>query len=478
VTRIVVAGGGIAGLSIAHAIRRRDPTVDVIVLEGAARTGGNIQTETVDGYTCESGPDGFLDNAPDTLELVRHIGLEPRLQPSLDAARRRFIFADGRLHEVPLSPGAFLRSRLISARAKLRIAWEPFAGPRVESDESIHDFASRRIGHEAASTLVDPMVSGIFAGDPHALSLRACFPKMATLEDDHGGLFRALLATRRRRARSAGIGTPAGRLTSFRNGLSELPDALTRALGTAVRTSTPVLSLSAPPDTRAQEAAGLYTVSTTAGPIRADAVVLSGPAAESARMIRPFDATLASLLEGIPTAPLAVVCLGYDARALAARCPLDGFGFLVRRHPATRILGALWESSIYPNRAPAGKALLRVMLGGARDTDAVAMTDSELLATARRDLAHTMAVDAPPEFIRTVRHFRGIPQYVKGHLARLHRIETLMQIHPGLHLAGNSYRGVSINSCVAESGRIAGQVLTEIRRRPTASRNSGAFTLA
>jgi protoporphyrinogen/coproporphyrinogen III oxidase len=466
VRRIVVAGGGIAGLSIAHAIRERDPSVEVLVLERQPRVGGNVRTDVVNGYTCEWGPDGFLDNAPATLRLAEAVGLGPRVLPSNDAARRRFIFRGDRLHEVPVSPLAFLRSRLLSARGKARILMEPFAARRLEEDETIHAFAARRIGEEAASVLVDSMVSGIFAGDARALSLRACFPKMWQLETDHGSLVRALIATRRNRRKGDAVGAPAGRLTSFHDGMQELTDGVARALGDTVRTDTPVVRLrkGLERDAFASGADRGFAVGTPAGTIDATAVVLTGPADESAQLVQEFDPTLASLIAGIETVPIVVVCLGYDEEALAAdRGPLDGFGFLVPRSEGTRILGALWETSIYAGRAPAGKALLRVMIGGASDPLASTLDDDSLLAITRADLRRTMGVSVAPEFTRIIRHRRGIPQYTRGHVGRLQRMDGLLKAHPGLFVAGNSYRGVSINACIAEAGTLADEVL---ERRP------------
>jgi oxygen-dependent protoporphyrinogen oxidase len=464
-TRVVVAGAGIAGLSIAWALRRRDPDLEVLVLERSPRTGGNIRTELIDGYLCEAGPDGFLDNAPATLKLVDEIGLSSRLLPSNDAARKRYLVHQGRLCEVPASVGAFLKTPLLSPAGKLRLALEPFARRRPEGEESIHEFASRRIGEQAAAVFVNPMVSGIFAGDAGALSLRACFPRMWEFEEKHGGLVRAMLATRRARQRGAAVGAPGGRLTSFVGGMADLPGALTRALGAAVRTSTPIValarrhSLSLGP---APTAVGRYTVITPDQRIEADAVVLSGASGESATVLQTLDPVLAANLQSVPTAPIAVVCLGYDEARIAPQCALDGFGFLVARGKGSRILGALWETSIYRHRAPAGKALLRLMIGGATDRQAAALPDRELLGIARRDLARIMGVTAAPEFVRVIRHARGIPQYVKGHLDRLQQIDTLLQTHPGLFLAGNSYRGVSINACIADADRVAENVLASL----------------
>ena len=456
---VAVVGAGVAGLSVAHEVRKRAPGLDVIVLEPRERTGGNVRTEVCEGYTCEWGAVGFLDNAPDTLRLVREIGLEPRLLPSRDTARRRYIYRKGRLIEVPTSPVSFLTSPLISARAKVRLLAEPFARGTEVADESIASFAARRIGREAAAIMIDSMVSGIYAGDASALSLRACFPKMWEMERDHGSLFRAMLATRKKRKKGDAMGAPAGRLTSFQLGMTELVEGLTRSLGRVIHTSSPVIELQ-PPGT-----SGGFWIATPDRRIVADAVVLAGPAAESAGLVRQFGLGLSAALRSIPTAPLAVVCLGYDAAQVAAdRGPLDGFGFLVPRSENIRTLGALWESSIYGNRAPAGKALMRVMIGGAHDPAVLDLDDEAMLAVVRSDLRTTMGLRIAPEMVRIIRHPRGIPQYTIGHLGRLDRIEAELQRYPGLFVAGNSYRGVAINSCIAEAPIIAARVVAAVAR--------------
>jgi oxygen-dependent protoporphyrinogen oxidase len=472
--RIVIAGGGIAGLSTAWAIKQRAPEVDVVVLERSPRAGGNIRTENVDGYVCESGPDGFLDNAPATMALVRELGLNSRLLPSNDRARRRYIFRNGRLSEVPTSPGAFLRTPLLSPRAKLRLLCEPFASGRRDDDESIIDFATRHIGSEAAAVFVDPIVSGVYAGDAKALSLKACFPKMRQIEDQHGSLVRGLIATRRTRKRTDTPGAPAGRLTSFTGGMSDLIDRLTGALGSVVHTATAVTSirLNHTPSLSPHKSRRAYIITTSLGAFDTDAVVLSGAAAETAAIVRELDETLAAAIAEIPTSPLAVVCLGYDETALRSECPLDGFGFLVPRDEGLRILGALWETSIYQHRAPAKRVLIRVMIGGARDPDAVSLCDAELRRLVRTELMRTMNVSAVPEFVRVIRHTRGIPQYVRGHNARMQRINALLQPHPGLFLAGNSYRGVSINACIADAPSVADAALRAIGATPSVRDNA------
>jgi protoporphyrinogen/coproporphyrinogen III oxidase len=452
VRRVAVVGAGIAGLAVAHAVRRRDPDAEVTVLEAASRPGGNIRSERVDGYLCEWGPNGFLDSVPETLAFARELGLADRVHRSDDRARRRFIFRDARLHALPGGPVGFLGSGLLSWRGKLRIAGEPFAAPRPAGDETIHAFAARRIGREAAEVLVGSMVSGVFAGDARALSLRACFPKMWQMETEHGGLFRALFAkVRERRVRRGdAVGAPLGTLTSFRDGTEELVRAAATALGPSLRLGAKAAAL--------RRAGRCWRVEAEGdGGLEADALVLAGPPAESARLVGDVDDPLAAELAAIPSAGLAVVALGFDERRLPG--PLDGFGFLVPRGEGPRILGVLWDSSVYPGRAPSGHALVRVMIGGALDPEAVRLDDAELLAVVRRDLVATMGLSADPDFVRVFRHPLGIPQYVVGHLERLARIEDRLAHLPGLHLAGNGYRGVAINACVAEAGPLAERVL-------------------
>lgn len=482
--RVVVVGGGIAGLATALQLADRGKALpgglDVRLLEAAPRLGGNIRTEHAEGFTVEWGPNGFLDNVPAMARLVERVGLAPAVRRADDAAGKRYLFRHGRLHELPAGPGGFLASPVLSLRGRLRVLLEPFAATRPEGvDESIHEFAARRIGAEAAEVLVDAMVSGVFAGDTKRLSLASAFPKMAAMEAEHGSLVRAMLARMRERraakrrarelaargeeaaelTRPGGPAGPGGTLTSFEGGLEHLIDALAAALGDAVRTGAPVAEVA--PVVASESGTRRWRVIEEAGEsIDADAVVLAVPAARAAGLVRAADAGLAGELEAIRTAGLAVVALGYEAASLQ-RVPA-GFGFLIPRSEGVRSLGCLWDSSIFPGRAPADRVLLRVMIGGAHDPGAVDLDDGALLATVRADLARTMALDAEPCFVRIYRHPRGIAQYEPGHQARLAGIEDRLRRLGGLRLAGSSYRGVSMNSCVEDAERQAAEIVEDL----------------
>jgi len=463
---IAVIGGGIAGLTTAYEIlersQRQERGVDVLCLEASDRPGGNIRSTREDGFLYEWAANGFLDNAPATVTLVRRLGLEDRVLKAQEAAEKRFIFRKGRLREVPMTPPAFLTSGILSLPGKLRLMLEPvIPSRRSDAEESVFDFASRRIGPEAASVLVDAMVSGIYAGNVKRLSLEGTFPKMRAMERDHGTLFRAMLAKRKEAAASGktagGPSGPGGRLTSFKDGLQELVDTLGRAVGPNLKLSTPVTRLSS---------MGLrgFRINPREGkPLDVDAVVLACPAWTAAGMVESVDRELSRTLGSIPSASLSVVHLGFRLKDLGR--DLDGFGFLVPRGQGPRVLGVLWASSIFEQRAPDDSVLLTAMIGGAHDPGTLDLDDGSLLGVVRDDLRKTMGVAADPCFMRVVRHPRGIPQYDLGHMQRLATIDERLGDLPGLWLAGNSYRGIAINACVEEAPRIAESVLEYVNRR-------------
>ena len=424
--RIVIVGGGISGLSIAHALRSRPDPADVTVLEAAPVAGGPIRSERRSGFLCEWGPHGFLDDAPETLALCTRLGLDGRLLRARDEAAVRFVVRGGRLRALPSKPAAFLVSDALSLRGRLRVLAEPFVARRATADdESVRDFAVRRVGTEAADVLVDALVTGIWAGDAGRLSLPSAFPALAAMEREHGGLFRGLRATRPVR----------GRLTSFPEGLAELPAALVSALGPRVRVNAAVRAI-------VLAGRGFRVETEGAGTHEADRVVVATPAWHAAGLVASLDPELARLISGIESVAVAVVHLGFP------RAALRGFGFLVPRHEHPRLLGVLVPSNIFPGRAPEGSMLATAMIGGSRDPAAAGLRDETLIDEVVTGLASLAGIHVSPSFSLVVRHQRAIPQYTLGHGERLAAIEARCRAIPGLSLAGNSYRGVSINACI------------------------------
>ncbi|MBU0742151.1 protoporphyrinogen oxidase [bacterium] len=469
--RVAVIGGGVAGLATALHIldgaRDRGLDLGVTVFEAGAEPGGNLRTTDRDGWRLEWGPNGFLDNEPATLRLVDRLGLGDELLRSSDAARRRFLLLRGRLCEIPASPPAFLRSRLFGWGAKLRILGELFVPPRRDlgradvapsTDETVYDFGRRRLGRAFAETMLDPMVKGVFGGDARELSLAAAFPRMVELERDHGGLFKALFKLSRRKGGRADAG-PGGTLHSFRGGMAALPAALAAALQddtrADLRREAPVASVAL-----RDGVWSVYVDGTEHGPFAV--VVDAAPAHAAAGQLRGLDAALGDELAAIPYVPMAVIALGF-ARADVAH-DLDGFGMLIPTSERRRLLGALWTSSVFADRAPAGRVLIRAMAGGPRDRDVLESSDDELRDAALAELRGLFGLRGAPELAAVFRHERAIAQYVPGHLARLRAIESRLAACPGLLLTGSSYRGISVNACAKDAEKTAARALASLER--------------
>lgn len=464
--RIAIIGAGISGLCTAHYLIREfssaGTSMEIVLFEADGVAGGKMRTIGDRGFRIEWGPNGFLTNKPHALELVREMSAEDRLARSSDLARKRFIFSGGVLHRLPETPGAFLRSRLLSLRGKLRILGEPLApGPPAGVDESLGDFARRRLGSEALEKLIDPMVTGIYAGDPDTMSLESCFPLICDLERRYGGLVKGMFALRRERAKegekremSAG---PGGVLMSFDHGVQTLTEILATKLADG-------LHLHARVD-RVGSRNGKIILALEEDGLRAeletDVAVVATPAYAAAEVLEGLDPSLCGALRTIPYSPIAVVALGYDEPALGG--PPDGFGFLIPRREGRKILGALWDSSVFPNRAPEGKVLIRAMVGGVRNPELAGLPSEELMHLVRSELSVTMGVAAEPVLSRAFFHEMGIPQYLVGHGTVLGRIDGRLAGHPGIYLTGNAYRGIALNDCVVQSRLTAQRIARDVR---------------
>ncbi len=453
--KVAIVGGGISGLALAFRLEQRHPGLEAIVLEESARPGGKIDTAERAGFRVEAGPNGFLDSKPAVLDLCRELGLESRLVAASEAAaRNRFLLLNGRLRALPSGLVSFLFSDVLSWPAKLSLLAERFRRSRPRGDdESIDAFARRRVGREVADTLADAFVTGIHAGDPKLLSVRAAFPRLAALEQEHGSVLGGLAAERRQRR----SGPRAGQMWSFREGLCLLIQTLCGRLRQAPQVGVRVTGL------RREE----RTWRVEAGDGRcwtADAVALSCPAYQQAALLRGWDADLAGEVGAIPYNRIAVVGLGY--RAGDVPHSLDGFGYLSRQRERRDVLGVQWCSSIFPDRAPPGMVLLRALCGGWNRSDVVDWDDDRLVAAVRAELAQALGIHAAPAFRHVVRWDRALPQYHLGHLRRVARIEALAARHPGLFLGGNAYHGVSLNDCTEQGAVLAARVAEYLAAKP------------
>ena len=447
--KISIVGAGISGLATAQAILVRKPDAEIVIFEADRRVGGKVWTEmSPEGYLCEGGVNGFLDKIPSTLELCRQAGVVPL--PADAAAQKRYVYSRGELHKLPEKPTEFITSRLLSIPGRLRVPFEIIVGGTNNPDETLAEFATRRLGSEAFDRLIDPMASGVFAGDATKLSLKSCFPRIHEVESEYGSLIRGLLKLQRKARREGGIDKPGpgpgGTLTSFGDGMSVLTDALAGQLESRVRIGTPVQDISR---------SGIrYLLQTDDGrEEESDILILAAPAHAQACMLQAFDPVLSGLLAEIFYPALSVCCFGYRKQH-AGKIP-DGFGFLVPSKEQRAILGTIVDSNVFPGRAPEDSILLRSMVGGARTPELALLPDEQLISRVRGDLQDILGLTAEPDFIRIFRHNKAIPQYEIGHAARLEAIDEHLQRHPGLVLTGNAFKGVSLNDCVVNAWKTA-----------------------
>jgi protoporphyrinogen/coproporphyrinogen III oxidase len=467
--RLVVIGGGISGLAAAWSAHRTleghraieahrtienspavGPRTEVLLLEAEDAVGGKVRSVVRDDWLVEHGPTGYLDNEAAVDRLVAAAGID-RI-PANAAAARRFLVRGGALREIVPHPLRFARSGLLSPLGLLRLAGETFLPRRSDgADESVWEFARRRLGREVADRLIAPMVLGVFAGDARRISLRSAFPRMRELEEEYGSLIRALIHLQRRGS-SGGPAGPAGVLTSFAGGLQALPHALATRAPFPIRTSARVEGIHP-----GERGGWRIAVAGDGEAVPADAVVLACEAWRARPLLLPFAPSLARALEPIPHPPVIVAALGFGAEA-RARTP-HGFGALIARPEGFRILGVLWDTHLFAGRSPDGHILMRAMLGGAVDSEAAALDDAQVLQAVRGDLRRLLGIEEPPLFSEIVRWPRAIPQYEIGHGDRVAEAESalaeLSARHPGLELAGNYLHGIAFGKA-ARAGEEAG----------------------
>jgi oxygen-dependent protoporphyrinogen oxidase len=453
--KIVIVGAGISGLALAFRLQQLGPEFEITILEERDRPGGTVWTYREDGFEVEAGPNGFLDSKPSTVDLCRDLGLEAQLVAgSPEAGKNRYLLVNGRLQRLPGGLWDFLRSRLLSWRGKASFCLDLFRRPLPsEGDESIDSFARRRAGAEAARVFADALVTGIYAGDPRLLSLKACFPRLAALEREHGSILKGLSrSARQRRLQAEADGRPApgpGRILSFAGGMRLLIERLCECLGSRPLLGVAVRGLHRQENGWSVEGDGKDAWA-------ADAVVLACPAYRQATILAGLDDVLADLVESIPYNRVVVVAMGY--RRTDVPGSLAGFGYIAPQRSRRDVLGVQWCSSIFPGRAPADAVLLRAIAGGWHRADVAGWDDERLLAGVRQELAQAMAIQAPPRFHKIVRWNRAIPQYQLGHLEHVGRIQERARQHPGLFLAGNAYYGVALNDCTEQADILARQL--------------------
>ncbi|MEQ7871684.1 protoporphyrinogen oxidase [Chromohalobacter salexigens] len=451
---VVVVGGGASGLAAARAAARRGLAVSV--LERGSHAGGNLRTHRDGAWQVEVGPNTLVMKPP-LHTLLDELGLLDEAQPANPDARRRYIAFHGRPVALPTHVLKAPANPLIGLRGSWSVLREPFRAGPPRDEESLADFVVRRLGRHVLDHLVDPFVSGVYAGDPARLSAQAAMPRLVALEREYGSLVRGGL----RRLRQSRREPPAlprewrGQLVSFPAGLQRLAERLAEDIadqpGASVQCGCEVVAVG-------READG-WQVETAAGQrIRTRELVLAVPAPTAAALLAPLDAALAAPLEEIAYPPVNAVSVGF--RRADVDHPLDGFGMLIPGVERRRTLGALFSSTLFPGRAPSDHVLLTAFLGGRRQPEAASGDDAEQVAQVVADLGDLLGIHAEPVWQCVSRWPQAIPQYERGHLARIAALDAALEAHPGLSLLGNWRDGIAVGDCL-ENGRRLGERLAE-----------------
>ncbi|HEY3251899.1 MAG TPA: protoporphyrinogen oxidase, partial [Ignavibacteria bacterium] len=356
--KTAVIGGGISGLTAAYLLKQKG--IDVTLFEKNSYPGGNIKSELINGYLVEHGPSSTLETSPLLNKLFEELGILVRKIYASEEAKKRYILKDGKLYALPMSPTAFLKTKLFSTSAKLRLLKEPFIKTKSNELETIAEFTGRRLGREFLDYAINPFVAGVFAGNPYDLNVKSAFPKLYELEQKYGSLIGGMIKSRKERKRRKEESKQSAKTFSFKNGLIELVNALYERTKTIFSLNTEVLDL--------RRIGGSYIITFIKGDHfeteSFDSVILSIPAYFSSRLIRSFDNKLSEDLSNIYYPPVTVITTGFKNNQF--KSVPDGFGFLVPEKENRKILGSLWNSSIFPGRAPNGYSLLTNFIGGSR----------------------------------------------------------------------------------------------------------------
>lgn len=452
--RIAVVGAGISGLTAAHSLLRAGH--DVVVIDRRAAVGGRIQSERCGGYLLEHGPNAMISPAPAADALIHDLGLgEERIARGNDV-RHRYLVRDGRVRALALDPLRFFSSPFFSLRGRLRLLAEPFIRANA-ADETVAEFVRRRFGRELLDYVFDPLVGGLYTGDPVRLSIEAIFPQLKRLEREHGSVVRGVLAGAK--AGHHAFSPRRRTLFSFRDGLHALPAALAGTLQDR-------LLLDSRLERIEPMAGGAFRLhlrrANEVSTMTVGNVLLALPAYAAARVLAPLDAETGASLAAIPHPPVAVAFLGYQRAQIAH--PLDGLGVLMPSNERRSVLGMLFSSTLFAERAPDGHVLITSYVGGARQPELANLDREALIALAASEARDLLGARAAPTLTR-FRYWRfGLPQPGVGHADRIMALHAFEQRWPGLFITGNYLEGVSTGACIEAARASAERVASHIEQ--------------
>ncbi len=450
--KIVIIGAGISGLTAAYLLNKEG--FNVTVLEQKDFVGGSVETIKENGFLFDRGPNSGLETTPLIQKIVEELKLKDQFVYANKEGNKRYILRNGVLHALPMSPPAFIKSKLFSGKAKLRLMREPFVGKSKDGYyQSIAEFVTRRLGKEFLDYAINPFVAGVYAGRPEELSVKSAFPKLYALEEEYGGIIWGSVRSIRKRKRSKEVSKQSAKMFSFKDGMKVLPEAITKKLGERVKTSVEVLSVR-------KTSEGKYGVTyKDAGQnltLLADIVLSTIPAFKAIDLLGHFDDELVKHLNEIYYPPVLVVYLVYNRSAIGQ--PLDGFGFLIPEKEDRSFLGAIWSSVIFPNRTDEDKAAFTLFIGGSRDAGFVDDVEQKVIDGARKEFEEIMKIKDLP--IHTSKRFwaKAIPQYNIGYVEHENYFDHFEKDNKGIILGGNYRGGISVGDCIKNAELVVNKI--------------------
>ncbi len=456
-TDVTIIGGGISGLSSAHFLQKKG--LKTVVLEKSYRTGGSIRSARVEGFLVEYGPNSTLDTSPVIHELFSDIGIESQMEYANEQSKNRYILRDGRLNVLPMTPLAFLKTPHFSCKAKWRLFKEPFIGPAdPEIEETLAQFVIRRLGQEFLDYAIDPFVAGIYAGLPERLSVKSAFPKLYDLEKKYGSLIKGTILGAKERKKREEVSKQSAKLFSFPKGLQTVTDALSREYERDIYLNSQIRRISKENENfiiHFDDGKNQYQ-------LLSSALLLTIPVYAYGELPGDFFVPLLPTLQKIYYPPVTVVYFGYKKKPECR--PLDGFGFLVPRKENRQILGTIWSSTIFKNRAPDGGIALTTFVGGSRQPEIALMEEAKLFDIVFSDLKDIMQLNDKPDVVVIQPWPKAIPQYNIGHQQILDEVEKFEKTNPGVFLSGNFRGGISVGDCIKQSKVMADRIVSELSR--------------
>jgi oxygen-dependent protoporphyrinogen oxidase len=454
---IAVLGAGISGLATAFWLDKQG--FEVTVLEARKEPGGSMVTRCEDGFLIDYGPNSGLETTPLIGQIAEHVGLKDEMVYALKKANKRYILKNNQLHALPTHPVAFLKTKLFSPKAKLRLLAEPFSKKSHEGYyQSISEFVKRRLGQEFLDYAVNPFVAGIFAGNPDNLSVKSALPKLYQLEELYGGLFKGFFLGAKKRKKRAEQSKQSARMFSFKKGMQSFPEAIAAKLGGKVRYNCNVERIVK----SGAKFKVLYRYNDRSEEMIADVVLSTVPAYHAASIFDDWEAKLVDHLNKIYYPPVKVLYLGFRKKAVGQ--VLDGFGFLIPEKENKTFLGAIWSSAIFPFRAMDDMTAFTLFVGGARSPELVNNGNDKHIHKVIKEFKEIMTVDEDPVFIKEKMWPKAIPQYSLGYIEHERYFEQFESSNPGIFLGGNYRGGISVGDCVRNSELTAKRICDYINR--------------